>query len=140
MSLLPKDIRLYSINKNIAFEARMINKLITKILRRILSLAAFPSKVVFSERIIEYPLLFQYLDRNWRSILDFGCVEDLLPIHLSSLGYNVTGLDFRSYPFTHSNLKFIQTDILSWEPPEAQYDCCISISTIEHVGLEGYQR
>jgi len=27
---------------------------------------------------------------------------------------------------------------LSWEPPREKYDCVISISTIEHVGLGGY--
>jgi len=83
-------------------------------------LTASPSKAVFSERIIEYPLVFQYLDKNWGSILDFGCVEDLLPIHLASLGHDVTGLDFRPYPFTHPNLEFVRADILSWEPPEGK--------------------
>ncbi|MFQ5583981.1 MAG: class I SAM-dependent methyltransferase, partial [Calditrichia bacterium] len=94
--------------------------------------------IVYSERIIEYPILFQYLDIQSHRILDFGCVEDLLPVHLASLGYSVTGLDFRPYPFTHKNFNFIQADILSWEPPCEEFDTVISISTIEHVGLSAY--
>lgn len=142
MLLRSEDVRLYSRNKNIVFEAEnrggIVNKLVAKIVARLSSLTASPSRVVFSERIIEYPTVFQYLDKGCRSILDFGCVEDLLPVHLASLGYDVTGLDFRPYPFTHPNLKFIQADILSWKPLEEQYDCVISVSTIEHIGLGGY--
>lgn len=142
MCVQSEDVRLYSRNKNIVFEAenqeRIVNKLITKIVAKLSSLTASPSRVVFTERIIEYPLVFQYLDKNCRSILDFGCVEDLLPIHLASLGYNVTGLDFRPYPFTHPNFKVVQANILSWDPPREEYDCVISVSTIEHVGLGGY--
>ncbi len=141
MTLLPEDVRLYSRNKNIVFEVenkKIVGRLINYAISKLSNLDASPERVIFSERIIEYPLVFQYLDENWRSILDFGCVEDLLPIHLASLGYNVTGLDFRRYPFTHLNFKFIQADISSWKPPEEQYDCVISVSTIEHIGLGGY--
>ncbi len=136
-----RDVKLYSRNKNILFEAenkRVVNKLVTGVVAKLSSLTASPSRVAFSERVIEYPLIFQYLDKNWKRILDFGCVEDLLPMHLASLGYNVTGLDFRPYPFTHPNFEFIQADILSWQPQKEQYDCVISVSTIEHIGLGGY--
>jgi len=141
MDLYSANIRLLSKNKNIAFELKsknLINKLVTKTINKLSSLYIYSNKVVFSERIVEYPLLFQYLDKNWLSILDFGCVEDLIPIHLASLGYEVTGLDLRPYPFTHPNFKFIQADILRYEPPHEEYDCVISISTLEHVDLGGY--
>lgn len=142
MSLRPGDVKLYSRNKNIIFESDsqgwIINKLATKIATKFSGLTISSSKTVFSERSIEYPLIFQYLDRDQRSILDFGCVEDLLPIHLASLGYNVTGLDFQPFPFTHPNFKFIQVNILNWKSPEEEYDCVISVSAIEHVGLGGY--
>jgi SAM-dependent methyltransferase len=93
---------------------------------------------VVTARIIEYPILFQYLRPGRLRILDFGCVEDMLPIHLASLGYDVTGVDFRPYPFEHANFRFVQTDILHWNPPFAEYDTVVSISTIEHVGLSAY--
>lgn len=138
-----KDIELYGINKNICIESPddslpvKVLKLFTHFLRSVYSHQ--DSKIVFSERIIEYPLLFQYLKPDARRILDFGCVEDLLPIHLASLGYHVTGIDFRKYPFTHKNFDYIQTDILQWDPPYEEFDTVVSISTIEHVGLAAYK-
>ena len=33
------------------------------------------------------------------------------------LGYKVTGLDIRDYPFAHPNFEFIRQDILQWDPP-----------------------
>jgi hypothetical protein len=54
------------------------------------------------------------------------------------LGYKVTGLDVRPYPFSHPNFNFIQADILTWQPPVGAFDAVISISTLEHIGLGGY--
>lgn len=94
---------------------------------------------VFSERLVEYPLLYNYLSlKPGQEILDFGCVESLLPMQLCSFGIKVTGMDFRPYPFQHENFSFIQGDILQWDPPENRFDSVISISVIEHVGLSGY--
>lgn len=92
-------------------------------------------KVVVSERIVEYPLVFQHLPSQPQNILDFGCVEGTLPIQLCSLGHSVTGLDLRPYPFTHKKFRFIRADILSWSPPPGQFDLAIAVSTVEHVGL-----
>lgn len=143
MLLRPEDVRIYSRNKNILFEpeneGNLFSRLIAKIGVKLSRLNDSPGKAVISERIIEYPVIFQIIDRKSKNILDFGCAEDLFPIHLSSLGYRVTGLDYRSYPFTHPNFSFIHDDILNWQPPEEKYDCAISISTIEHVGLGGYR-
>ncbi|KAA3613673.1 MAG: class I SAM-dependent methyltransferase [Calditrichaeota bacterium] len=135
------NLLMYEVNKNILLE-NVDDTLPAKILNRIThnyrSNFANNPKNVISERIIEYPILFQHLRKDVTRILDFGCVEDLLPIHLASLGYKVTGMDFRPYPFKHKNFNFIQQDILSWEPPKEEFDTVISISTIEHVGLSTY--
>ena len=136
-----KDVLMYKRNKNIYLEQAegfILEKIFNRFVRYFSSYFTKNTKTVFSERIIEYPILFQHLNRNTYNILDFGCVEDLLPIHLASLGYHVTGMDFRQYPFTHKNFNFIQADILSWDPPDEEFDAVISISTIEHVGLAAY--
>ena len=136
-----KDITIYNRNKNIFLEqvAKSLPlKMVNNFARLFGSYFTGDVKVVFSERIIEYPLLFQHLKPGPCRIFDFGCVEDLLPIHLASLGYHVTGMDFRPYPFTHKNFRFIQRDILSWFSPTEEFDFVISISTIEHVGLSAY--
>lgn len=142
-----KFIETYQKNKNILLEiskgdqenkSKGLGKFLNALLGK--KPASLPKDVtpVISERIVEYPVLFQYLDLNSTEILDFGCVEDLLPLHLCALGYSVTGLDFRPYPFTHPNFKFIQADILTWQPPAEAFDTIISSSTIEHVGLSYY--
>lgn len=138
-----KELALYRRNKNIFLE-NIDNSFFVKALNLIVMKAspflARNCNVIFSERIIEYPILFRHLGKTSEKcrILDFGCVEDLLPIHLASLGYRVTGIDFRPYPFSHKNFDFIQGDILVWDPPTELFDKVISISTIEHVGLSGY--
>lgn len=136
-----KDILMYKKNKNIFLENTnntLPVAICNALIRYLSSHCAKHVKIVLSERIIEYPILFQHLKPEASRILDFGCVEDLLPIHLASLGYNVTGMDFRPYPFKHRNFDFIQGDILSWNPPNEEFDAVISISTIEHVGLSAY--
>jgi SAM-dependent methyltransferase len=138
------DVQMYSRNKNIHIEdskgtASILWKVLQRASRFLMHKEAKESRVVFSGRIVEYPLLFSYLEDDVETILDFGCVEDLLPIHLCSLGYRVTGLDFRPYPFSHPNFNFIQADILTWEPIEDGFDAVISVSTVEHVGLGGYE-
>ena len=144
MKLTKDEIRMYSTNKNIAFEkednnlSALIGRLISIFINRLSMLLPTPNKVIFTERIVEYPIVFHLLSKDYKNILDFGCVEDLLPIHLASLGYRVTGLDQREYPFEHPNLDFINADILNWIPTEGKYDCAISVSTVEHVGLGGY--
>jgi len=137
------DIEIYRRNKTIALdgiESWWANRLCRKALRMAARLSRRRVEVAFTDRLIEYPLLFQHLDLepSRSHLLDFGCVEDLLPMHLCALGYRVTGLDFRPYPFRHERFDFIHADILSWEPPSDHFDSAISISTIEHVGLGAY--
>lgn len=134
---------LYKRNKNIFLEKwdnSIIIRGIESIIKKAGAFLPISPRIIFSERVIEYPIVFQYLgtDSPGCHILDFGCVEDLLPIHLASMGYRVTGMDFREYPFTHKNFDFIQCDILAWNPPTGLYDKVISVSTIEHVGLASY--
>ena len=137
------DIEIYRRNKSVVFdglETWWLQRLCRKTLRVAARLLGRRIEVAFADRVVEYPLLFGRLDLepSRSHLLDFGCVEDLLPMHLCALGYRVTGLDFRPYPFRHERFDFIQSDILSWEPPEGRFDGAISISTIEHVGLGAY--
>ena len=141
MSVDYETIKMYKVNKNLFFEGwdgTFLEMALKKLLLGISTLTQKEIKPLFTDRVVEYPLLFQHLNPNAKTILDFGCVEDLLPIHFASLGYKVQGLDFRKYSFTHPNFKFTQGDILTWTPPENQFDVVCSISTVEHVGLTGY--
>ena len=132
----------YGTNKNIFFDTsgssgRGLVELARKAARSVERRARLTYRPVFSEQTLEYPLLYQAIEPGVGRILDFGCVENILPMILCNLGYHVTGLDFLPYPFQHPNFRFIQHDIMSWEPVANEFDMVISVSTMEHVGL-GY--
>jgi 2-polyprenyl-3-methyl-5-hydroxy-6-metoxy-1,4-benzoquinol methylase len=91
-----------------------------------------------NERIIELPFIFSHIPTKAPSlkILDFGCARSWLSLSLASLGHRVAGIDLRDYPFHHPNFKFRQGNIL--ELTETGFDAVISLSTLEHVGLNAY--
>ncbi len=96
-------------------------------------------ELVTLERIVEIPFVFQNLDLpKGATILDFGCSESPLSLHLSSLGYRVVGVDLRPYPFVHRNLRFIQEDFLKTKLPGGGFDAVIAVSAVEHCGLGAY--
>lgn len=132
----------YSLNKNIFFDEPDagivgLSNFLKKAARSLERRSRLSYQPGFSEQTVEYPLFYHSLERGIRTILDFGCVENILPIILCNLGYDVHGLDIRSYPFKHPHFQFIQADILSWDVPAKKFDAVVSISTVEHVGL-GY--
>ncbi len=97
------------------------------------------AQVIISEQIVENPLILRNLRDEDKTILDFGGFESLLPLQLSSIGYQVTVLDQREYPFQHPNLKVACLDLFHDNlSTQEQYDVVISISTIEHLGLNAY--
>ena len=137
------SIEMYRRNKNLVvdgIEEWWLHRLCRKTLRLGARLLGRDARPAFTDRLVEYPLVLQYLqlERPGMRVLDFGCVEDLLPLHLCALGFRVTGLDFRPYPFRHADFEFIQADILNWQPPDGAFDLVVSTSTIEHVGLSAY--
>jgi hypothetical protein len=96
----------------------------------------FRGSILTNERIVEYPLIFQWI-RPKGVVLDVGPVSSRLPIQLASLGYEVHGIDTRPFPFQHPNFYFHRADIFSWSP-EQFFNIILLISTLEHFGLGGY--
>jgi SAM-dependent methyltransferase len=114
-----------------AFVLKLPEKFIFRSLMRQLYL-----EKVLSSRIVEYPLIFKYLNIPEGSrILDVGCCYSLLSIQLSSIGYLVYGIDIEEYPYSHRNFKFFRQDIRKTSFPDDFFDAIIALSTIEHVGL-----
>lgn len=96
-------------------------------------------QAVVSEQVVEVPLVLRYLRPEDARVLDFGGFESLLPLSLAALGHQVTVLDQRPYPFAHSNLRVVCSDIFgALDGLSPDFDAVISISTIEHLGLGGY--
>jgi|GEM_PF-1645417 len=92
------------------------------------------------ERIAEIPFIFQVLASlpPPARIIDIGALESLVPLHLASIGHQVTALDIRPYPFAHPNLTVVKASILDWQGDGQPYDAAVLLSTLEHLGLAVY--
>ena len=94
--------------------------------------------LVISERILELPTLHEWVGKLFPKpegeILEIGHVASTTSLELASLGFSVTAIDLREYPFSHPNLISIQGDFLKHEFGK-KFDCIFSLSTIEHFGF-----
>jgi SAM-dependent methyltransferase len=93
-----------------------------------------------NERIVELPYALSAMRTiaPGASILDFGAAESTLSLSLASLGYLVTALDLREYPFSHPLLESVASPLEQWETGARQFDAVLCVSTVEHVGLGWY--
>lgn len=96
------------------------------------------SDIIVTERIIELPALHQWLGKIFLkprgNLLEIGHVANSTALELANLGFNVTAIDLRGYPFKHSNLNSIKGDFLEFKF-QRKFDCVYSISVIEHFGF-----
>lgn len=89
-----------------------------------------------NERLIEVPWIYnQFNFKKKGRVLDVGCCESTLSISLASLGFQVVGIDTRSYELQHPNFTFLQEDICQTSLKEKTFDFIICLSTLEHIGL-----
>ncbi len=90
-----------------------------------------------SERIIEYPFAIESVMSlpKGSKIAILGCHGDLLTTILPTLGYEVSGVDVKSFPLRRENFHFYQGDVRKTNFEDNFFDAVIGISTIEHVGL-----
>jgi len=96
-------------------------------------------RVVVNERIVEIPFVFRHLDLPpGAAVLEFGSVKSWVSLALASLGYRVTGVDLRPYPYAHPNVRFLQGDFRAAQLPAGSFDGVVAVSAIEHCGLSGY--
>jgi SAM-dependent methyltransferase len=84
------------------------------------------------------PTLHQWIGKIFENpkgdVLEIGHVASSVSLELANLGFNVTAIDLRLYPFSHPKLKSLQGDFLK-ENFTKQFDCIFSLSTIEHFGI-----
>ena len=90
-----------------------------------------------SPRVFEYSFAIKNLPEKGR-VVEVGCTasSNALPIILAELGYEVYGIDLRPFKVRHSNFEFIICDA-RYLPFRNIFECCYSISAIEHIGLPG---
>ncbi|MDD5069842.1 MAG: class I SAM-dependent methyltransferase [Candidatus Omnitrophica bacterium] len=92
-----------------------------------------------NERIVEIPFVLGNVPYQPSKILELGCAESSLAIHLATIGHEVTGVDVRVLPYKHPNFLFVQTDIMNMSFYDKYFDVVNCISTLEHIGLGFYK-
>lgn len=99
------------------------------------------SVLSLNERLLEVPFCIRALATIPRDarLLDVGGAESSLGFSLAGLGYRVTVVDPRGYPFAHPNLTVASTRLDQLDGGE-RFDAAIAISTIEHFGLGSYDQ
>ncbi len=105
------------------------------------SYRSFVKRVFINERIVELPFVIHGLAgiAKGSRILDLGCSESILPLQLAGLGYQVTGLDVRRYPYFSPGFVFLQVDATELPMKDNEYSVVTCISMLEHVGLGHYK-
>lgn len=98
----------------------------------------FAPGMVTTERVIEYPFVFQNLDGVSGPILDIGCCGSQFPIALASRGFRVVGIDFNPYPYRHPGFCAVRGDAMKFPFATGCFGAVLAVSVIEHVGVGHY--
>ena len=88
-------------------------------------------------RAIEYPWCLSRV-KDGKNILEVGCVTSYFSHVLSTKKRDMHGIDLREYPSKPKKMRFMREDIRTIELDKDFFDVIVSISTIEHIGLDGY--
>lgn len=105
---------------------------------RSLLLRVFEPGMVTTERVVEYPFVYQHLRAVAGPVLDIGSVHSRLPIALASRGHRVVGLDFLPYSYRHPNLWVVRADAIRCPFAAGTFDAVLAVSAVEHIGLGHY--
>ena len=93
-----------------------------------------------NERILEIPYVLRAVGalEPGARILDVGAAESSVALSLASLGYRVTAIDGRKYPFAHPGLETVEALFQSWDGDGQRFEAAVALSSIEHFGLGAY--
>lgn len=99
----------------------------------------FEPGMVTTERVVEYPFVFQNLSGVRGPILDVGCCHSRMPLALASRGFQVVGIDVAPYPYAHPGMQAVQCDVMRIPFAGRSFSAVLAISVIEHIGIGHYQ-
>jgi len=98
--------------------------------------------LLVNERIVEQPYVFAAVAAASAGgpirILDVGGAESTVGLSLASLGHDVTVVDPRPCPLRHPRLTVVEGRLEDLPPDIEPFDVAVSLSAIEHFGLEHY--
>jgi SAM-dependent methyltransferase len=97
-----------------------------------------PVLAAVSERIVEHIFVHTRLPKPPARILDLGCAESTTAVEMASFGYQVDGIDLRSMSVYHPQFTMTQADVCKLPFDDETFDAVVSLSTVEHVGLDWY--
>lgn len=102
-------------------------------------LRLFRSSNLLGDRSIEWSWIAANMPHGSGEALDLGPGGSDLGLIAARQGFNVIALDLQTvhWPYRHSQLRFVQGDILTIPFPNDHFDLVINCSTVEHVGLAG---
>ena len=106
-------------------------------IRRALGRVFAPS-LVTTERVVEYPFVFQNLTDVRGLVLDVGICTSRLSVALASRGFRVVGIDFQAYPYRHPSLWAVRADAMCLPFSSGCFGCVLAISVLEHIGIGHY--
>lgn len=91
------------------------------------------------DREIEWTFIATQMPHGPGEALDFGCGHGNLSLLAAAHGFKVLALDLQPYVFSwnHSDVRFVQGDLLKLDLPKGRFDLIINCSSVEHVGLAG---
>ncbi len=98
----------------------------------------FDPGLVTTERVVEYPFVFQNLGEIEGPVLDMGCCHSRLPVALTSRGFHVVGIDINRYPYRHPYLQTVRGDIIHTPFTDESFPVILAISVVEHLGIGHY--
>ena len=98
----------------------------------------FEPGMVTTERVIEYPFVFEQLHGVAGPVLDLGCCHSRLPIALASRRNCCRRDGFQSYPYRHPGSKAVRADITRMPFGGSTFAAVLAVSVIEHIGIGHY--
>jgi SAM-dependent methyltransferase len=109
--------------------ADMVRRLFTRL---------FEPGLVTTERVLEYPFVFQHLGQPHGAVLDLGSCSSRFPIALASRGIRTIAFDVNSYHHRHPNLVAIRGNAMRLPFIDRSLAGILAVSVIEHIGLGHY--
>jgi SAM-dependent methyltransferase len=94
--------------------------------------------LVTTERVLEYPFVFQHLGQPQGPVLDLGSCSSRFPIALASRGIRTIAFDVNPYHHKHPNLLAIRGNAMGLPFADRSLAGVLAVSVIEHIGIGHY--